>query len=109
MNTFNIRGTSEGLYLACDALRVVGKRKDSRNGPVLEFPEPVLICYNRPVERVLFYPSRDANPFFHLMEGLWMLVGYMSTVMMVSGFMVLTAIAGGTTLTLISLKKQSIG
>tara|TARA_Y100000114_G_C11757438_1_gene327659 strand:+ start:1399 stop:2394 length:996 start_codon:yes stop_codon:yes gene_type:complete len=75
MNTFNIRGTSEGLYLACDALRVVGKRKDSRNGPVLEFPEPVLICYNRPVERVLFYPSRDANPFFHLMEGLWMLAG----------------------------------
>lgn len=75
METFSVRGPSEGLFLACQAIRSAGKRKQSRNGPVLEFPTPVLICYRNPVERVLFYPQRDANPFFHLMEGLWMLAG----------------------------------
>jgi uncharacterized protein YodC (DUF2158 family) len=28
-----------------------------------------------PMNRVLFSPVRDANPFFHMMEGLWMLAG----------------------------------
>jgi thymidylate synthase len=31
--------------------------------------------YEQPLERVLFDPVRDANPFFHLMEALWMLGG----------------------------------
>ncbi len=75
METFSVRGPSEGLFLVCQAIRAVGKRKQSRNGPVLEFPTPVIIQYKKPVERVLFYPQRDANPFFHLMEGLWMLAG----------------------------------
>jgi len=47
----------------------------SRNGPVLRFPEPVALHYERPLERVCFCPVRDANPFFHLMESLWMLAG----------------------------------
>jgi thymidylate synthase len=29
----------------------------------------------RPTERVIFWPKRDANPFFHLYESLWMLAG----------------------------------
>jgi hypothetical protein len=29
----------------------------------------------KPMNRVLFSPLRDANPFFHLMESLWMLAG----------------------------------
>jgi thymidylate synthase len=37
--------------------------------------EPVLITYERPCERVLFNQARDANPFFHLYEALWMLAG----------------------------------
>jgi hypothetical protein len=45
----------------------------SRNGPVLRFPEPVALHYEKPLERVCFCPVRDANPFFHLMESLWML------------------------------------
>ena len=28
-----------------------------------------------PCERVLLYPERNANPFFHLYESLWMLAG----------------------------------
>lgn len=31
--------------------------------------------YLSPTERVLFHPVRDANPFFHLMDGLYMLSG----------------------------------
>jgi thymidylate synthase len=31
--------------------------------------------YLCPRERVLFSPARDANPFFHLMESLWILAG----------------------------------
>ncbi len=31
--------------------------------------------YKRPHERVLFDEVRDANPFFHLMESIWMLAG----------------------------------
>ena len=37
---------------------------------------PVTTVYERPVERVLFHPERDANPFFHLYEALWMLAGF---------------------------------
>lgn len=50
-------------------------REQSRNGPVLVYNEPVTTIYTEPCERVLFSPERDANPFFHLMEALWMLAG----------------------------------
>lgn len=52
-----------------------GVEEPSRNGPVLVAPTPVTTVYDRPWERVLFSPCRDANPFFHLMESLWMLAG----------------------------------
>jgi hypothetical protein len=62
---------AEGLrYLA-----VAGVPESSRNGGVLVAPEPVTTIYTRPTERVLFSAKRDANPFFHLMESLWMLGG----------------------------------
>lgn len=48
---------------------------ESRNGPVLRITHPVLITYHQPRERVLFSPARDANPFFHLYESMWMLAG----------------------------------
>ena len=41
----------------------------------LEFPCPVATTYAHPRERVLFDPIRDANPFFHFMESLWILNG----------------------------------
>jgi thymidylate synthase len=61
----------EGMHL----LDEDGAREDSRAGPVVVAPWPVMSVYERPTERVLFDPRRDANPFFHLMEGLWMLSG----------------------------------
>lgn len=56
-------------------LRRAGVEESSRNGPVIVAEEPVLTTYLRPQERVLFSPLRDANPFFHVMEALWMLAG----------------------------------
>ncbi len=52
-----------------------GERSTSRNGDVLVVPEPVMVTYMDPTKRVLMSPTRDANPFFHLMESLWMLGG----------------------------------
>lgn len=47
----------------------------SRYGDVWYIQEPVLIHYQQPRERVLLNKGRDANPFFHLYEALWMLAG----------------------------------
>jgi len=47
----------------------------SRVGEVLVVEEPVIVTYDQPCERVLFNKARDANPFFHLFEALWMLAG----------------------------------
>jgi len=50
--------------------------ESSRNGKVLRCPTPVCATYEKPNERVLFNYYRDANPFFHFMEGLWMMAGH---------------------------------
>jgi thymidylate synthase len=51
------------------------KPQSSRAGQVLVAPEPVVTVYERPRERVLFSAVRDANPWFHVVEALWMLAG----------------------------------
>lgn len=56
-------------------LLACGVKEDSRNGPVLVAPQPVCTTYTKPLQRVLFSPVRNANPFFHFMEALWMLAG----------------------------------
>lgn len=61
----------EGLFW----LATAGSVNDSRNGPVLVAPGPVLTHYTHPGERVLFSAQRDANPFFHLYECIWMMAG----------------------------------
>lgn len=56
---------------------VVTEGKDivSRNGPVRVMNQPVTTRYTHPMQKVLFDPQRDANPFFHVFEALWMLAG----------------------------------
>jgi hypothetical protein len=51
------------------------KPRPSRYGDVLEIPGPVSTVYSKPIERVLFDPHRNINPFFHLFEALWILAG----------------------------------
>jgi len=56
-------------------LKLSGLVEESRVGRVKVLPEPLTSVYEKPWERVLFHPTRDANPFFHLIEALWMLAG----------------------------------
>lgn len=69
------RNVHEMLPEALWQLQQHGLERASRNGPVLLFPEPVTSVYEQPEERVLYWPERDANPFFHLMESIWMVAG----------------------------------
>jgi len=71
----NTRNVHQALPKALDLLDKFGVWRGSRNGPVIQYPEPVVTDYERPWERVIFWDHRDANPFFHLYEGLWMLMG----------------------------------
>ena len=75
MPTFSVRNVHEAYPVMVDWLSRNGIRNTSRNGDVLQAGEPVVISYERPLERVVFWPERDANPFFHLHESLWMLAG----------------------------------
>ena len=75
MQYISARNVSEALYLAVQALETKGVEVETRNGKALEFACPVVTSYSHSRERVLFYPMRDANPYFHLMESFWMLAG----------------------------------
>lgn len=48
---------------------------DSRNGRVWRAPEPVTTEWSADRSIVSLSSARNANPFFHLMEALWMLAG----------------------------------
>lgn len=65
----------ENYVGAIHEIRRVGVLSPSRAGEVLVAPYPVIAVYRNPMERVLLDPQRRANPFFHLMEALWMLYG----------------------------------
>lgn len=74
---FVIRATdvNDAYVQGYKLLDEVGVREDSRAGEVLRSPEPVTTRYTFPTRRVLFEANRDANPFFHLFEALWILAG----------------------------------
>jgi thymidylate synthase len=75
MYVIHARNVNDAFMSGLALLRESGVREQSRAGEVLVFPTPVVTVYERPRERVLFHSQRDANPFFHLMESLWMLAG----------------------------------
>ena len=63
------------LYQGLQHIRRWGEPTPSRAGPVLVAPHPVTTVFLNPTRRVSFDPIRDANPFFHLFEAIWMLSG----------------------------------
>lgn len=69
------RNVNTALRAGLHWLALAGQTSNSRNGPVLVAPGPVITAYEAPQERVLFSALRDANPFFHLYECIWMLAG----------------------------------
>lgn len=73
LNARNVNGAlKNGLTLLAAEVCV---EEQTRNGLVRSYTGPVLTHTAEPTERVLFSPLRDANPFFHLFESLWMLAG----------------------------------
>lgn len=75
MELIKIRNAHQGVPYLLDLMDHIGVVRDSRDGPVMKIPTPATIWYTQPRERVVFWPERDANPFFHLFESLWMLHG----------------------------------
>lgn len=75
MHVIDARNVNDAYRKGLRLMHQLGQERPSRNGGVLRITEPVSTVYHQPVERVLFDLKRDANPFFHLFEALWMLHG----------------------------------
>lgn len=75
MYLIQARNVNDALPQGYRLLQRAGITRDSRYGIVTELDEPVTTHYEAPLERVLFSPERDANPFLHLFESLWILAG----------------------------------
>ena len=77
MKVINARNVNDAFLLGLDLFQDPRnfREQKSRNGITFEALEPVTTVYERPWERVMLIKLRDANPFFHFIEGLWMLAG----------------------------------
>lgn len=75
MQTITATYADEALQLGLQEVISTGLESSSRNGPVLRTPMPLTTTYADPRSRVLFNSVRDANPFLHLFESMWMLQG----------------------------------
>jgi len=75
MRVLTVRNVHRALPQGLQLLDEEGIRRNSRNGPVIMIPGGVTTVYTQPTERVIFWAQRDANPFFHLFEAMWMLDG----------------------------------
>ncbi|QDP61584.1 MAG: putative thymidylate synthase [Prokaryotic dsDNA virus sp.] len=75
MKFIEVPNVGEALAYMGATLQEWGIPRDSRNGEVFVADGPVTTMYHYPTQRVIFDPARDANPFFHFMEGLWMIAG----------------------------------
>lgn len=78
-NTFGahirVRNVNNALPWGMRLLQTQGRPASSRLLNVVRVDGPVSTTYSKPQERVLFDPVRDANPFFHLLDSVWMLGG----------------------------------
>lgn len=75
MLVISTRNVNRAWPVGLRHLSTVEERQKSRVGEVVAYPTPVTTVYQRPMERVLFCSRRNANPWFHLFESMWMLVG----------------------------------
>lgn len=75
MYTFESRNVNHVVPVALALLRDKGIRIAPRGMSTLELDGVVATVYKNPREMVLFDPIRDANPFFHFFEALWILQG----------------------------------
>lgn len=61
--------------MGMEYLNSYGRFESSRAGDVIVAREPVITEYSHPHERVLLNAFRDANPYFHFFESIWMFSG----------------------------------
>jgi len=73
--SYYAKDVNEALAAGLFCLLHSGVEEQSRNGSVIVAPWPVMVTYTNPKQRVLYSKTRDANPFFHFFESLWMLAG----------------------------------
>lgn len=73
MEIFKVRNVHQAYPAILERMDQIGIVRDSRNGPVLMFAEPATVVFQNPTERVLFWGERDTNPFFNLIEAIWMM------------------------------------
>lgn len=75
MYSIRVNNVNEALPIGLALLRDCGVRVAPRGEATIEYPGPVATTYIEPCHRVLMDKVRDANPFFHLFESLWILAG----------------------------------
>lgn len=75
MITVKAASVPEALYETITSWRLHSVAEQTRNGTARSFPCPFALTIVNPRMRVLTDPTRDANPFFHAMEFIWMMSG----------------------------------
>lgn len=75
MKIIHAADVDQAYFEGITELMAIGEWETSQRGRVLVSPVPFTTVYTRPNYRVLFNEKRDANPFFHLVESVWMLAG----------------------------------
>ena len=75
MRVFRAKNSNDMACEVYSALHHEGIESSSRNGNVLKFNDPVTLCYSEHWNRGNHTLGRDANPFFHVAEAMWMLAG----------------------------------
>lgn len=74
-HSINCENVNQALSAGVRLLQQIGRPEETRAGDCLVAPGPVITVTRSPTQRVLFSRTRDANPFFHLVEAIWMLAG----------------------------------
>lgn len=75
MHSITAKNIPQAYQEVMEKIHIIGAQEDSRNGPVITIQYPFTLRITNPEQRVLFNPARDANPFFHVMESIWMFAG----------------------------------
>jgi hypothetical protein len=74
-NVNDALGTGLALFDESTNVKRQQCRPNAAGNTTLEHDGLVVTHYSHPCERVLFSPRRNANPFFHFFEALWILAG----------------------------------
>lgn len=73
--TYAFHDVNDAYPAMQEVVKMFGIDEDTRNGVATVMQQPVVLTHYAPWRRVLFDSQRDANPFFHYMESIWMLSG----------------------------------